>query len=791
MIVENPEPAYSLQCGITNLGGCIAQILYTIWGACAFVAELTGKLLDFFVYYSTNSDSYTSIFITKAWSAIRDIANIFFIIALIYVAIKTILSLGGVGSKKLIGYIILFALLINFSLFITRVVIDSSNILAKVFYNQIKSVDKNGNPLPAGGGGEKSISVGLIRGYNPQQIIKAKDYSFNIGKFIFITFLLIALTLYTAYMFFVVAILFVSRVVSLWISMIFAPFAFASYTVPFDIPGFGHKKWWSDLFQAAFLAPIFIFFLYIIVMFVEFGKNAVYETGDSPDFIQTLMKAVIPFAIIFILLMRAKKLAVDMSGELGAAMTKIGGAVVGVAGGAAALLGTGVIGGLASKVAGSEGLKTAAEKKGLGGWAARMAMRTATIGSKATFDIRKTAAGGALGKAMGADFTSAKYLGLGPKEGGFKGITERRAKKIEEGAENTKTRMTDDEVKAWNIKRGANAIKDADGNLITTAEGLNNHRVKEYANNIGKNDLISSAVYSAGKKFKPIDVNSQEVKDSNDKKANAAVAQEQEKRRLEGKLPPMNAQEIKDFEKDWKSKNTLEKEKENMEDARTKKTKLIIGAVAVTGAGIGGGLLGGALGAGALGGEALKQQEAERLTKASMSKQIKILQGIEDRLKDLGGRLKDQQKFFDDQKASPSRYIDPATGNPIDLFTAQNKVDKDGVDKALAVKEAEKQDIIQQLKILNKKIAKQGGMLGNDQRDKNRFLGKSAAITVETSKLNELKGIEEKITNTQQSMYNLGKDKTKATTPTAKGPTTGFKPYTPTGGGGGGHAPTK
>ena len=82
-------------------------------------------------------------------------------------------------------------------------------------------------------------------------------------------------------------------------------------------------------------------------------------------------------------------------------------------------------------------------------------------------------------------------------------------------------------------------------------------------------------------------------------------------------------------------------------------------------------------------------------------------------------------------------------------------------------------------------------MLGNDQRDKNRFLGKSAAITVETSKLNELKGIEEKITNTQQSMYNLGKDKTKATTPTAKGPTTGFKPYTPTGGGGGGHAPTK
>ena len=67
----------------------------------------------------------------KGWGAVRDVANIFFILMLLYVAIKTVLSLNVTDNKRLVGVIIIVALLINFSLFTTKVVIDASNIFSK------------------------------------------------------------------------------------------------------------------------------------------------------------------------------------------------------------------------------------------------------------------------------------------------------------------------------------------------------------------------------------------------------------------------------------------------------------------------------------------------------------------------------------------------------------------------------------------------------------------------------------------------------------------------------------
>ncbi|MBU0612148.1 hypothetical protein KKB58_01855 [Patescibacteria group bacterium] len=529
------DSSYDLECGITNLGGCIASILYVFWEASAWVARLAGSFLDFFVYYSTNSDSYTSIFITKAWSIIRDIANIFFIIALLYIAIKTILSLNVTNNKKLIGAIVVVALLINFSMFFTEVIIDGSNILAKVFYNQIKSVNENGEALDPGAGGQKSISVGLVRGFNPQNIVKVGAYNQKGGTsmFIFITIMLLFLTLYTAYMFFVVAILFIGRVISLWLAMIFSPLAFASYTVPFNIPGFGYKKWWEDLLKAAFLAPIFIFFLYVIALFSELTKGAFEYASTSSDLIQVIMKTLIPFSIIFILLMQAKKLAVDFSGDLGKALSKFGGMALGFAGGAvmggAAMLGTGVVGGVASRLAGSEKLQQATKEKGLAGWGARMALRTVNLGQKATFDVRKTAVGGAMARGMGVDFQkSASILGLGPKAGGFKGQIERKVKKAQEESELLKTRMTDEEVRAWSAKkmyeydaRRNEAIKNAGGiekfneaefkkkngerpKDYQTAEALDNDKLRAFAENIGKTSLIYSLAHTLAKNAAPI-----------------------------------------------------------------------------------------------------------------------------------------------------------------------------------------------------------------------------------------------------------------------------------------------
>ena len=109
--------------------------------------RLLEDFLIFFVYYFTNSSSYDNEFVEKGWGAVRDVANIFFILMLLYVAIKTVLSLNVTDNKRLVGVIIIVALLINFSLFTTKVVIDASNILAKIFYNNITSQGPNGEKI--------------------------------------------------------------------------------------------------------------------------------------------------------------------------------------------------------------------------------------------------------------------------------------------------------------------------------------------------------------------------------------------------------------------------------------------------------------------------------------------------------------------------------------------------------------------------------------------------------------------------------------------------------------------
>src|SRR3989338_11385480 len=74
--------------------------------------------------------------IDTAWKTIRDVANMGFIFVLLYAAIKTILGMGD-NTQKLIVNIVVVAILINFSLFFTKVVIDASNVLSTFFYDAI------------------------------------------------------------------------------------------------------------------------------------------------------------------------------------------------------------------------------------------------------------------------------------------------------------------------------------------------------------------------------------------------------------------------------------------------------------------------------------------------------------------------------------------------------------------------------------------------------------------------------------------------------------------------------
>ena len=438
-----------------SLTACVSQVFYIIWATSAIIARFAGHFLDFFVYYATNSSSYDNTFVKQAWGAVRDVANIFFIVALLYVAIKTILGLNVTDNKKLIGAVIVVALIINFSLFTTKVVIDGSNMLAKVFYNNITSVDASDRVSSAGAEGQKSISIGIIDKFDPQELVTQPSYDANPYTFIFIVLLLIVVTLYTSYIFFSVALLFVARVISLWLSMIFSPLSFASYTVPFDVPGFGHKEWWNDLLKNAFLAPLFIFFLYIIILFTGFLKDIISYTDNTnlttmENLMQHLMSVVIPFVIIVMLLSKAKALAVKYSGEMGAAINKFGamagGLALGAATGGAAFAGKVALGGGGGYLAGQ--MAKGAETLGL----KRTATKLRDVGDfarKSSFDLRGVKfAGQSLGSITGMKVGEAQKGGWAEMK---KQQVEKRQKRADElekrGTGTEKTAVADAEIK--------------------------------------------------------------------------------------------------------------------------------------------------------------------------------------------------------------------------------------------------------------------------------------------------------------------------------------------------------
>src|SRR3989339_625505 len=228
------KPEFDIGCGYhpkTWFTKCPGLFLFEfIFKPLASLTTLAAKFLDFFVYYSISSDAYRSGFVEKAWSVVRDISNMLFIIALLYIAIKTILQMNTSDNKRAIGFIIMIALLINFSLFATRVVIDASNILAHVFYNNITPYDENGTAIPPDSKKPKSVSVGLVKTFDPQKVVS--DPENHTGEFALVTIIFILLLLYMILMFISISMLFLGRVAGLWMSMMFSPIAFASVAMP-------------------------------------------------------------------------------------------------------------------------------------------------------------------------------------------------------------------------------------------------------------------------------------------------------------------------------------------------------------------------------------------------------------------------------------------------------------------------------------------------------------------------------------------------------------------------------
>lgn len=510
------EEALTGECGFTNLDVCVLWIVYwlVLWPSFLIVG-LAANILDFFLGYSLNSNSYKAPFIEQGWSLIRDIANVAFIFTLLFIAIKHIL---GESAKKALPTLLAVALLMNFSLFFTRVVIDAGNILARAFYNSI--VIEN-DPNYEAGSGYKSITAGLVDKINPQRLLTesmfamsnngagigeyssvTNDYTNvrpslkgNIGKNMTLFLLLAFVNLTLAWTFVSVALLFIGRVIGLWFSMIFSPIAFITLAVPGSgsfLQQLSFDKWKDQTLKLAFVAPVFIFFLYLTITFLDI----IFQTGvpsESTDIFMKMMGIFIPFIFVVVLLRVAKKVAEDMAGQFGSAVKGLVGKVAGVAGGialgGAALVGRKVVGGFATaQLKGRNYEKRIADAQAVGNTGeARRLMRAQKSLLKlqdSSFDIRNAGKAkgfaGKIGKA-GGWLAGQGMTGFGGKDFNVGKGSDMSRKKYEDEAEKEKLKRAEEVSKIQfnerasvedDVRRKANQEK-------TELEGTRRRRMEE------------------------------------------------------------------------------------------------------------------------------------------------------------------------------------------------------------------------------------------------------------------------------------------------------------------------
>jgi hypothetical protein len=246
--------------GLSNIGdifsaACLLRAaagfsFIAIYSPAKLIFTAAGYAMDASIDISINkfSDFATTGGVAKGWSLARDIVNLLLIFILLYIAIATILQVSGYGAKELLLTLIIIAFLVNFSLVITKLIIDASNVLAVEFYRPF---------------GTTGISETFRNAFDADSVINVKAFSGKNLYFIeLITYLLGGVIfLIASFIFFTFSILFLTRMVVLLILMIFAPLAFAAHVLP------STKKhassWWSYLFNQTFFAPAALFLLYL------------------------------------------------------------------------------------------------------------------------------------------------------------------------------------------------------------------------------------------------------------------------------------------------------------------------------------------------------------------------------------------------------------------------------------------------------------------------------------------------------------------------------------------------
>jgi len=328
---EKPAPGRSI---VETIGGCgwlswlsigcalklLSYVAYYVFVIVGWFVGIAGNVLNFALGMTINNAFYTGdsiTAVTAGWTFTRDIVNIFFIFALLFIAIATILGIESYGAKKLLSTLIIIALLVNFSLLATQAIIFVTNALAYELYSAVTVTGSKSYLLNSSQKGfDKDITGALMQGLGQQKILGRSPASLDVGPTagsqpqdaigtgIAVIVTLVAgifIMLFAGFIFLAAAFFFAARMAFLWILMILAPFGFVFLILP-ATKGYA-QKWWSALQSQAIFAPAFMFFILITIRisqsdFLKIGETLKNTTSTTELLFLLIMQNLMIFLML-------------------------------------------------------------------------------------------------------------------------------------------------------------------------------------------------------------------------------------------------------------------------------------------------------------------------------------------------------------------------------------------------------------------------------------------------------------------------------------------------------------
>mgnify|MGYP007077389229 CR=1 FL=1 len=303
--------------GIYNSAGTIKDaattaILAEVSRVVSWLASAAGALGILLIYAGTGLLGFlitqggfvTNDAVRIGWPIIQGLANIGFVIALLYIAFATTLNLtiSGQPPRRFLPRLLIAAILLNFSLVLAGILIDVSRLLNAIIVQLMLGAD---NPAAIGPHLlqsskliEQSFDTALSgwvtnlleAGKNVTPLAWLKDYHEVIG-------LAMGAALIWAYalvMWFLI-VLFFFRYVVLVILLVFSPIAFLTSVLPNTKET--ASKWWQQFWKWTLFGPAALF---ILALAVRIQENLAFVPDDFSG--ASLMNSVANVVLMVVML---------------------------------------------------------------------------------------------------------------------------------------------------------------------------------------------------------------------------------------------------------------------------------------------------------------------------------------------------------------------------------------------------------------------------------------------------------------------------------------------------------